>query len=152
MTSPRGRSRSFGSLITTKLIIGITGVLLFIYLIIHIAGNALVFFGPELFNTYSSKLTSNPLVPVIELGLLVVVLIHVFKAVTMTVRNQAARPAKYTRKKWAGGTSQKSVASSTMILTGLALLIFIPIHVKMFKYGPEYQYGTTEMRDLYRLE
>lgn len=146
------RSRSSGSLITTKLIIGTTGVLLFLYLILHIVGNALVFFGPDIFNTYSYKLISNPLVAPVEIGLLVVFLIHIFKAVTMTVRNQAARPAKYAKKARAGGTSQKSLASSTMILTGIALLIFIPIHVWMFKYGAEYQYGTSEMRDLYRLE
>jgi succinate dehydrogenase / fumarate reductase cytochrome b subunit len=146
------RSRSSGSLITTKLIIGTTGVLLFLYLILHIAGNALVFFGPEIFNTYSYKLISNPLVAPVEIGLLIVFLIHVVKAVTMTVKNQAARPAKYAKKERAGGTSQKNLASSTMILTGLALLIFIPIHVWMFKYGPEYQYGASEMRDLYRLE
>jgi len=148
----RSRSRSSGSLITTKLIIGTTGVLLFLYLILHIAGNALVFLGPDVFNTYSYKLISNPLVVPVEIGLLVVFLIHIVKAVTMTAKNQAARPAKYVRKARAGGASQKSAASSTMILTGLALLIFIPIHVWMFKYGAEYQYGTSEMRDLYRLE
>jgi succinate dehydrogenase / fumarate reductase cytochrome b subunit len=146
------RSRSSGSIIITKLIIGTTGVLLFLYLILHIVGNALVFFGPDIFNTYSYKLISNPLVVPVEIGLLVVFLIHVFKAIRMTLQNQAARPAKYAKKEWAGGTSQKSVASSTMILTGLALLIFIPIHVWMFKYGPEYPYGTSEMRDLYRRE
>jgi succinate dehydrogenase / fumarate reductase cytochrome b subunit len=151
-SGPSGRSRSPGSLITTKLIIGTTGILLFVYLILHIAGNALVFFGPNVFNTYSHALISNPLVAPIEIGLLLVVLIHIFKAITMTFQNQAARPQKYAKKQWAGGASQKSVASSTMILTGLALLIFIPIHVRMFKYGPEYQYGASEIRDLYRLE
>jgi succinate dehydrogenase / fumarate reductase cytochrome b subunit len=152
MASLSGRSRSTGSLIITKLIIGTTGILLFLYLILHIAGNALVFFGPDIFNTYSYKLISNPLVVPVEIGLLIVFLIHIFKAVPMTIRNQAARPAKYVKKERAGGASQKNTASSTMIFTGLALLIFIPIHVWMFKYGPEYQYGATEMRDLYRLE
>ena len=38
-----------------------------------------------------------------------------------------------------------------MILTGLALLIFMPIHVWMFKYGAHYDYGSG-VRDLYRLE
>ena len=146
------RHRVLYSLITTKLIIGATGVLLFLYLILHIAGNALVFFGPNVFNTYSYKLVSNPLVVPVEIGLLIVVLIHLYKAITMTIQNRAARPAPYVRKKMAGGRSQKSAASSTMILTGLALLVFIPIHVQMFKYGAEYRFGATEMRDLYRLE
>jgi succinate dehydrogenase / fumarate reductase cytochrome b subunit len=146
------RSRFFSSLITTKLIVGITGLLLFLYLILHIAGNSMVFLGQDVFNRYSYALISNPLVVPVEIGLLAVFLIHLFKAIRITLQNRAARPTPYAVKKMAGGTSQKSHASSTMILTGLALLVFIPIHVKMFKYGPEYQYGATAIRDLYRVE
>ena len=140
-----------GSLITTKLIIGVTGILLFAYLILHIAGNLMVFLGPDTFNRYSHALISNPLVVPVEIGLLVVFLIHLFKAVRMTFQNQSARPAKYAKKEWAGGESQKSVASSSMIVTGLAILIFVPIHVWTFKYGPFYDLGGG-VRDLYRLE
>jgi succinate dehydrogenase / fumarate reductase cytochrome b subunit len=146
--------RSLSSLITTKLIVGATGFLLFLYLILHIAGNLLVFLGQDAFNRYSYALISNPLVVPVEIGLLIVFLIHLYKAVRMTIQNRNARPAPYAIKikKMAGGASQKSLASSSMILTGLALLIFIPVHVVMFKYGPEYAYGTTGMRDLYKLE
>ena len=144
--------RSFlGSLITTKLIIGVTGILLFLYLIVHIAGNLMVFLGPDTFNTYSHALISNPLVVPVEIGLLIVFLIHLFKAIRMTFQNQTARPVKYAKKDWAGGASQKGIASSSMILTGLAILIFVPIHVKTFKYGEFYDLGGG-MRDLYRLE
>ena len=144
--------RSFlGSLITTKLIIGVTGILLFLYLILHIAGNLMVFLGPEIFNTYSHALISNPLVVPVEIGLVVVFLIHLFKAIRMTFQNQSARPAKYAKKEWAGGASQKSLASSSMILTGLAILIFVPIHVWTFKYGAFYDLGDG-VRDLYRIE
>jgi succinate dehydrogenase / fumarate reductase cytochrome b subunit len=145
------RRSVLGSLITTKLIIGLTGILLFLYLILHIAGNAIVLFGPETFNSYSHVLISNPLVVPVEIGLLLVFLIHLFKAVRMTFENQRARPAKYAKKAWAGGTSQKSLASSSMIVTGLVLLVFVPIHVMTFKYGPYYDYGDG-VRDLYRLE
>ena len=145
------RRSLLGSLITTKLIVGVTGILLFVYLILHIAGNLMVFLGPETFNTYAHALISNPLVVPVEIGLAAVILIHLFKAIAMTLQNQRARPAKYAKKEWAGGTSQKSLASSTMILTGLALLIFVPIHVWMFKYGAHYDYGNG-VRDLYRLE
>src|SRR3990170_4373798 len=145
------RRSVLGSLITTKLIIGVTGILLFLYLILHIAGNLMVFLGPETFNEYSHVLISNPLVVPVEFGLLVVFLIHLFKAITMTFQNQSARPAKYAKKEWAGGESQKSLASSSMILTGLAILIFVPIHVWTFKYGPFHDLGNG-VRDLYRTE
>lgn len=148
MTTRRSALRS---LITTKLIVGVTGILLFAYLILHIAGNLMVFLGRDAFNLYSHALISNPLVVPVEIGLLVVFLIHLFKAIRMTFQNQSARPAKYEKKTWAGGASQKSFASSSMILTGLAILIFVPIHVKMFKYGAFYDVGDG-VRDLYRME
>jgi succinate dehydrogenase / fumarate reductase cytochrome b subunit len=152
MASRRDFVRFWGSILSTKIIIGITGLLLFLYLILHIAGNVLVFWGPEIFNTYSHELISNPLVVPIEIGLLVVFLIHLFKAIGMTLQNRRARPVSYEKKKWADGASQKSLASATMILTGFAILIFVPLHVKTFKYGPEYAYGAAGIRDLYRLE
>ncbi len=91
----KARRSVLDSLITTKLIIGVTGVLLFFYLIVHIAGNAIIFFGPETFNSYSHALISNPLVVPIEIGLLAVFVIHLVKAMRMTLQNQRARPAKY---------------------------------------------------------
>ena len=145
------RRSPLGSLITTKLIIGVTGILLFAYLILHIIGNLIIFLGPETFNHYAHVLITNPLVVPVEVGLLVVFLIHLFKATGMTFKNQSARPAKYAKKEWAGGASQKSVASSSMILTGLAILIFVPIHVWTFKYGTHYELGEG-MRDLFRTE
>jgi succinate dehydrogenase / fumarate reductase cytochrome b subunit len=145
------RRSLLGSLVTTKLIIGVTGILLFAYLILHIAGNLMVFLGPQTFNGYAHFLISNPLVVPVEIGLLVVFLIHLFKAIRMTFDNQNARPAKYAKKEWAGGASQKSIASSSMILTGLAILVFVPIHVWQFKYGTHYEFGEG-IRDLYRTE
>jgi len=147
-----GTRRSLpASLIPTKLIIGATGVLLFLYLVLHIIGNLMVFLGPGIFNSYAHMLISNPLVVPIEIGLAAVIVIHLYKAIAMTMKNQSARPVKYAKKAWAGGASQKSIGSSTMILTGLALLIFIPIHVLTFKYGTHYDFGDG-VRDLYRLE
>ena len=66
------RGRVLASLLTTKLIVGITGLLLFLYLILHIAGNLMVFLGQDVFNRYSYALISNPLVVPVEIGLLIV--------------------------------------------------------------------------------
>ncbi len=38
-----------------------------------------------------------------------------------------------------------------MIVTGLIILIFLLLHLKTFKYGPEYVDAATGYRDLYRL-
>jgi succinate dehydrogenase / fumarate reductase, cytochrome b subunit len=147
------RLRVFSSSVGTKLLIGITGLALFGYLLIHIAGNLLVFFGPDVFNRYAHVLESNPLLPVVELGLLLIILMHAFKAVQMFFGNKAARPVAYVKKERAGYTSRKSVASSTMIITGLWLLVFMIIHAKAFRegWGKEYPWPAGG-RDLYRQE
>jgi len=147
------RLRVFSTSVGTKLLIGVTGLGLFLYLVVHIAGNLIVFFGPAIFNRYSHALLSNPLVPVIEIGLVIIFLIHIFKTAKMYFANQQARPVRYIQKKYAGAPSRKSFSSSTMIFSGLWLLMFVIIHVRTFKYGTEYEApGVTGMRDLYRLE
>lgn len=143
----------FSSSVGTKLLIGVTGLLLFAYLVLHLAGNALILAGPDIFNEYSHKLISNPLLIPIEIGLLAVFLLHIYKTVRMVVANQAARPVSYAKKAYAGHTSRKSFASSTMIASGLIVLLFVLIHVKQFKFGAYYQtVSESPVRDLYRTE
>lgn len=144
------RPRLFESSVGTKLLIGATGLFLFVYLIIHIAGNLVILGGPDLFNRYAAALAGNPLIPVIEVVLLLGLLAHAFKAVTMYFDNRKARPVGYVRKRNAGHTSQKTLASSTMILSGLWLLAFLVLHVKAFRFGPHYE--REGVHDLYRLE
>ncbi len=145
------RSRVFQSSVGTKILIGLTGLALVLYLIIHVTGNMMVFFGPEVFNRYAYTLESNPLIPIVETGLLLIFLVHVFKTVKMFLDNQRARPVRYVQKRYAGPPSRKTFASSTMIFSGLWLLIFIVVHVRAFRYGTEYAWPGGG-RDLYRLE
>ncbi|HEX2456895.1 MAG TPA: succinate dehydrogenase cytochrome b subunit [Vicinamibacterales bacterium] len=150
---PSNLRRVFRSSVGTKLLIGLTGLALFAYLILHLAGNAIIFFGAEPFNRYSHALISNPLIVPIEIGLLLIFLLHIYKTVTMWTSNQTARPVRYQMKRPAGHTSRKSVASSTMIVTGLVTVLFVLIHVKQFKYGAWYATASdATVRDLYRTE
>src|SRR5439155_20290661 len=103
------RLRGFDSSVGMKILIGVTGLALFLYLIIHIAGNLMVFGGPALFNKYAYTLESNPLIPLIEIGLLLIFLGHVYKTVTMFLSNQQARPVCYAQQQRAGHTSRKSL-------------------------------------------
>jgi succinate dehydrogenase / fumarate reductase, cytochrome b subunit len=148
MSSPL---RPFGSSVGMKLLIGVTGLALFLYLIVHIIGNLVVFFGPAVFNRYAFVLSSNPLIPIIEIGLLLIFLVHVYKTVRMFVANKATRPIAYARKRYAGGRSRKTLASSTMIVSGLWLLVFIVIHVRTFRFGAHYEWPAGG-NDLYRVE
>jgi succinate dehydrogenase / fumarate reductase, cytochrome b subunit len=152
--STRGPSSSvFSTSVGTKLLIGTTGVLLVLYLLIHIAGNLIVFLGPAAFNKYAFTLESQAVLPLIELILLSWFVIHIYKTVRMFLSNQSARPIGYVKKKGAGYTSRKTFASSTMIVSGLWLLVFLLIHVKAFHdgWGNQYEWPAGG-RDLYRQE
>jgi len=145
------RSRVFTSSIGTKLLIALSGLALFLFLIAHLSGNLLFVAGPAAFNQYSHAMVSNPLVYAAEAGLVFVFLLHVYKAARMFIDNKSARPVGYERKQWAGGSSRKSVASSTMIATGIVTFAFLVLHLRKFKFGPWYE-TPDGIRDLYRLQ
>lgn len=146
--------KAFSSSIGSKFLIAFTGLSLFIFLVAHLAGNLLFIAGPDAFNHYSHSLISNPLILVAEAGLVAIFVLHIFKTVAMVVANRGARPERYAAHKWARGKndrSRKSLASTTMILTGTITLLFVVTHLITFKFGPYYE--TAEgIRDLYRLQ
>ena len=140
------------STVGSKILIGLTGLLLFGFLIAHLLGNLTLLVGPSAFNAYAYKLES--LIPVLylaEAGLVALFLLHAYKTLTFTRRNAAARPARYQEKRWAGHTSRKTWSSTTMALTGLFILFFVVVHVRTFKFGTWYVDQATGHRDLFRL-
>jgi succinate dehydrogenase / fumarate reductase cytochrome b subunit len=145
------RIRVFSSSVGTKLLIGATGLFLVVYLLIHIAGNLVVFLGPSAFNKYAYTLESNPALPAIEIILLLGFAVHIYKTISMYLSNRQARPVGYVTKKRAGPPSRKTLASSTMIVSGLWLVAFLVIHVKAFRFTPMYEWAEGGT-DLYRLE
>jgi succinate dehydrogenase / fumarate reductase cytochrome b subunit len=146
------RPTFFSSTVGSKILIGLTGLLLFGFLIGHLAGNLSLFVGAEAFNAYAHKLESlGPLLYAVEAGLAGIFLLHVAKTLLNYRRNAAARPAAYAEKKWAGHTSRKTWSSTTMALTGLFILFFVVTHIRTFKFGAWYVDPATGHRDLYRL-
>ncbi len=146
--------QSFLTTVGKKIIMALTGLFLIVFVIEHMIGNLLFLAGPEAFNQYSHKLISlGPLLWVVELILLAIFVFHAFYAITIWFYNRQARPEKYRKLRSAGKPSRKTISSTTMIYTGVIILIFLVIHLKSFKYGT--YYATTingvEMRDLYRL-
>lgn len=144
MKALKALSTSVGS----KFLVALTGLSLVGFLIIHLAGNLLLLLGPDHFNDYSHALISNPLVIPAELGLIALLLLHMFKALRHVAQGKAARPQAYTRKTWAGGPSRKTWASTTMAISGIILLAFLISHIATFKYGPYYTVPETNVRDL----
>ena len=142
---------AFNTTVGTKVLIALTGLALVGFLLFHLYGNLLLFFGGAKYNEHAHALISNPLVIPAELGLIALFLLHAVKAVLNYFANRAARGTSYEVKKWAGGPSRKSWGSVTMIFSGIVIFVFVPLHLVTFKYGPFYTAHEPGVRDLYRL-
>jgi succinate dehydrogenase / fumarate reductase cytochrome b subunit len=119
------------SSIGKKIMVAMAGVLLCGFLVTHLAGNLLMFVGGEAFNHYAEALERNPLLPVAELGLVALFLLHIVLSVRATLANLSARPEGYEVYK---GKGARTPGSRTMAWTGGLVLAFILIHVATFKY------------------
>ena len=129
-----------------------TGLLLIGFLITHVAANLLLLVDTTAFNDYSHALTSNALIYVAEAVLLALFVAHLLSGLLVERANRAARPIPYENKQRAGGRSRKTLASATMIFSGVLILVFVPLHIAEFKFGPVYPSAQDPgVRDLARL-
>lgn len=131
-------SVTYGTTIAKKILMALSGLFLVVFVIIHMAGNLQFVFGTaEAFNTYSHTLTVTlrPLVNAIRAVLVLAFLVHIWNGIRIALENRRARPVKYRKTASAGAPSKKTVSSTTMIYTGLILLVFLVIHLKTFALG-----------------
>jgi len=137
--------------IIKKQITGVAGLLLCVFAVSHLAGNFLLLVSAEAFNRYAHTLISNPFIYGVEFALLFIFLIHMILAMRLQRENRAARPERYFMRKRTGRGA--TLGSSTMLLSGTTLLVYLVFHILHLKYGPHYSvsYNGVEMRDLYRL-
>jgi succinate dehydrogenase / fumarate reductase, cytochrome b subunit len=115
-----------------KYIMALTGLVLGGFLVIHTIGNATIFWGREAFNSYAHHLHSlGPLVPLFELFLLAVFLLHVGTGFLLFLQNLKSRGGRYQVNQEAGG---RTWGSTTMPYTGAAIFLFICIHLANFHF------------------
>ncbi|TDO21489.1 succinate dehydrogenase cytochrome b subunit [Pedobacter duraquae] len=122
---------AFSSSIGKKLIMGITGLFLILFLIVHCFINALIFMndGGVTFNTGAHFMASNWIIRAGEIVLFLGLLLHIFQAARLTLNNQAARPVKYAV---TNGQANSKWYSRSMGLLGTLLLIFLIVHLSNF--------------------
>jgi succinate dehydrogenase / fumarate reductase cytochrome b subunit len=116
-----------------KIVMAVTGLIWVAYLITHVLANLLVFQGPGKINAYSAFLhgTGGALWAA-RLILIAALVMHVFAAVQLSARQQAARPRDY----MAGRKPQAStLASRTIRWGGALILLFLVYHILHFTVG-----------------
>lgn len=122
-----------------KFIMAVTGFVLFLFVLGHLAGNLQIFIGKEAINRYGNFLQSNPeIIWPARLVLLLMVGLHIWSATRITLENRAARPVGYETYKPVGST----LASRTMFVGGSIVLVFIIYHLLHYTAMVQYINGT----------
>lgn len=146
-------SAYFRSSVGRKQLMGLTGVYLYFFLLVHLAGNVGLVLGPEHFNQYGYLLTHTlrEIVIPVEFSLLAAFVIHLGLGFKLTAENRAARPERYAVK---ASKAKNGAYRGWMMLTGSWMLLFVLVHVPHFRFGayrvaPIATYDGLEMHDLY---
>src|ERR1700679_2245508 len=116
----------WASTIGKKIVMAVTGILMFGFVIGHLLGNLQVFEGPAKLNAYGAFLHSiGELLWPVRIILLIAIALHITATVQLALRNKKARPTGYSVKK----AIASSYASRTMYWSGPIVLAFIIFHL-----------------------
>lgn len=124
------------SSIGKKLLMALTGLLLFGFLILHLAENLLLYADRQgsAFDDYVRWLTGWAWIPLAELALGALFLVHIVQALRVHLANRSARRTPYALDPGHGG---RTLASTSMIVTGSVVLLFLVLHLVQFRFAPE---------------
>jgi succinate dehydrogenase / fumarate reductase cytochrome b subunit len=136
----RGREKRMNAPLTlaprsslgSKFLMALTGLGLTVFVIAHMLGNLQVFLGREALNSYAENLKHmSALLWMARAGLLTIFVLHIVYGVKLYLANRAARPVLYHFKKYREAT----LASRTMLWTGLVTLAFVLFHLAHYTFG-----------------
>jgi succinate dehydrogenase / fumarate reductase cytochrome b subunit len=123
-----------------KVVMAVTGSILFLFVIGHLAGNLQIYEGREKYNSYAHFLhTIGEVLWMVRAVLIASVVLHITATVQLALRKKRARPVGYSRKQ----AIASSYASRTMYWSGPILLAFVIFHLLQFTAGyihPESQF------------
>jgi succinate dehydrogenase / fumarate reductase cytochrome b subunit len=122
---------SIFSSVTKKIIMGLSGIFLVLFLLVHCGLNALVFLndGGETFLHAAHFMGTNPLMRTLEIGLVIGFLVHIVDGLYLWYQNKKARPVDYN---YLNASKNSTWYSRSMGLLGTILLFFLIIHASDF--------------------
>lgn len=124
-----------------KFVLGVTGLFLCLFLVIHLAGNLLLFAGQEAYNEYAHKLHDMWAFLLLSQVLLYAAFAaHIYLAFATTRENRIARAREYELKQTKKPLGDYSIVSAlsaenTMFISGSIILLYLILHLADFKFG-----------------
>ena len=138
-------TRFLSSTLGTKVVVAVTGIVLFGFVLLHMLGNLKTFTGTDAHgvqhvDVYAHFLRTmgEPMVPVgfalwsTRAVLVVALVLHVGMVIRLQVCNRAARPIHYDHRPQ---RVVSTVAARTMLVSGILILVFVVIHILHFTTG-----------------
>lgn len=121
----------FSSSIGKKLIMSLTGIFLCLFLVVHLVGNLQLFKDDAglAFNKYAYFMTHFTPIKVVSYLLYASVIVHVIYAITLSMKNKAARPIGYAKY---DGQANSKWNSRNMGILGTVILVFLATHMSNF--------------------
>ncbi|WP_078866161.1 succinate dehydrogenase [Streptomyces sp. NRRL S-1448] len=120
------------STVGKKTVMAVSGLVMLLYLVVHMIGNLKIFFGPGEFDHYAHwlRVVGEPFMHygwtlwLVRVVLIVAVVAHAVSAYQLSRRDLKARPTKYVHKK-----RRASYATRTMRWGGIILGLFLVWHL-----------------------
>lgn len=120
------------TLVSAKFLMAISGAGLLGFVFMHMLGNFQIYLGQEALNAYAKFLKSMPaLLWSARISLFALFAIHLGLAVYLKKQNKSARPQQYVVSDPVGA----SLASRTMLSSGLVIFAFLVYHLLHFTLG-----------------
>ena len=122
----------YESTLGKKLVMAVTGIVLFLFVLGHMVGNLQIYIGAERLNHYAELLQSNrALLWVVRSVLLLCVGVHILAAVQLWWRNWTSRPVRYRVFR----PPSVDYAARTMVWSGPIIAVFVVYHLLHLTVG-----------------
>jgi succinate dehydrogenase / fumarate reductase cytochrome b subunit len=122
--------QTFGYSIGKKMLMGLSGLFLISFLVVHLLGNLqLLKSDPQPFNDYAEFMGHNPLIRTMEIVLFLGFALHIADGLRLAAQNRKARPMRYAV---SAGSKNSSFSSRFMVSGGIIMLIFLLLHLISF--------------------
>jgi succinate dehydrogenase / fumarate reductase cytochrome b subunit len=134
------------SSIGKKLLVGLTGLFLISFLVVHVGINSLILLNDngKTFNTAAHFMSHFWLIRILEIGLLLGILLHIVLTLKLTFENRNKRPVQYAV---SAGNENSKWYSRSMGVLGSLLLIFLVIHMSDFWWSTKKALYITKEED-----
>jgi len=119
----------YQSSIGRKIVVAGTALILVLYVLGHLLGNLQIYLGQDQINFYAKFLHDlGPILWVIRLVLLAAFVTHIVATIQLARENRLAKPHKYA----VAAYKRSTLASRTMLVSGLIVLCFVIYHLLQF--------------------